>query len=105
MRRRHPPPDVPILDESAVGVARSLRADGAASKQSGVRLVSHQDGSARISLENYDAIGRWRTEDGKFPIDATGTFSKRKIVFRTCRNESPVEGTAWEFTVVSRKNC
>jgi hypothetical protein len=27
-----------------------------------------------FSLENYDAIGRWRTEDGKFPIDTAGEF-------------------------------
>jgi hypothetical protein len=27
-----------------------------------------------FGLENYDAIGRWRTHDGDFPIDATGTL-------------------------------
>jgi hypothetical protein len=27
-----------------------------------------------FALENYDAIGRWRTTDGKFPIDASGTM-------------------------------
>src|SRR5262249_50278773 len=25
-----------------------------------------------FGFENYDAIGAWRTADGKFPIDATG---------------------------------
>jgi hypothetical protein len=25
-----------------------------------------------FALENYDAIGRWRTEDGQFAIDAKG---------------------------------
>ena len=25
-----------------------------------------------FALENYDAVGGWRTEDGKAPIDATG---------------------------------
>jgi len=28
-----------------------------------------------FALENYDAIGRWRTKDGKFPIDASGELS------------------------------
>ncbi|HMP59420.1 MAG TPA: DUF1592 domain-containing protein [Gemmatales bacterium] len=27
-----------------------------------------------FALENYDAIGRWRTEDGKFPIDPAGSL-------------------------------
>ena len=25
-----------------------------------------------FALENYDAVGRWRTQDGSFPIDAAG---------------------------------
>jgi hypothetical protein len=31
-----------------------------------------------FGLENYDAIGRWRTQDGKFPIDVAGTFPNGK---------------------------
>jgi hypothetical protein len=27
-----------------------------------------------FGLENFDAIGAWRTQDGKFPVDATGTL-------------------------------
>jgi hypothetical protein len=27
-----------------------------------------------FGLENFDAIGRWRTHDGKFPIDSKGTL-------------------------------
>jgi hypothetical protein len=27
-----------------------------------------------FGLENYDAIGRWRTMDGKFPVDSSGTL-------------------------------
>jgi hypothetical protein len=25
-----------------------------------------------FALENYDAVGRWRTHDGRFPVDAAG---------------------------------
>jgi hypothetical protein len=25
-----------------------------------------------FALENYDAVGRWRTRDGQFPIDSSG---------------------------------
>jgi hypothetical protein len=31
-----------------------------------------------FGLENYDAIGRWRTVDGKFPIDVGGTMPDGK---------------------------
>jgi hypothetical protein len=31
-----------------------------------------------FGLENYDAIGKWRTVDGKFPIDSSGTFPNGK---------------------------
>ena len=31
-----------------------------------------------FGLENYDAIGRWRTMDGKFPIDVGGTMPNGK---------------------------
>ena len=27
-----------------------------------------------FGLENFDAVGAWRTMDGKFPIDSTGTL-------------------------------
>jgi hypothetical protein len=31
-----------------------------------------------FGLENYDAIGKWRTVDGKFPIDVGGTMPNGK---------------------------
>jgi hypothetical protein len=31
-----------------------------------------------FSLENYDAVGTWRTMDGKFPIDPSGTTPQGK---------------------------
>jgi hypothetical protein len=31
-----------------------------------------------FGLENYDAIGRWRTKDGKFDVDASGTLPNGK---------------------------
>jgi len=27
-----------------------------------------------FGFENFNAIGQWRTQDGKFPIDASGTL-------------------------------
>ena len=31
-----------------------------------------------FGLENYDGIGKWRTMDGKFPVDSTGTLPNGK---------------------------
>ena len=31
-----------------------------------------------FGLENYDAIGKWRDTDGKFPVDASGTLPDGK---------------------------
>jgi hypothetical protein len=71
-----PPPDnVPALNESNVGTEVSLRQ----------RLEQHRrDPSCSpchnimdpigFGLENYDAVGAWRTMDGKFPIEASGTL-------------------------------
>jgi Protein of unknown function (DUF1592)/Protein of unknown function (DUF1588)/Protein of unknown function (DUF1587)/Protein of unknown function (DUF1585)/Protein of unknown function (DUF1595) len=70
-----PPPDVPPLDEAAVGTSMSLRQ----------QMEKHRADSACAScharmdplgfgLENYDAVGKWRTHDGKFPVDSSGTL-------------------------------
>ena len=70
-----PPPGIPNLDEAAIGKTASLRQ----------QLEQHRANPACAScharmdplgfgLENYDAVGRWRTQDGKFAIDSAGTL-------------------------------
>ena len=71
-----PPPDnVPSLNDSNIGTEVSLRE----------RLEQHRrDPSCSpchmlmdplgFGLENYDAVGAWRTHDGKFPIETAGTL-------------------------------
>ncbi|HYL34527.1 MAG TPA: DUF1592 domain-containing protein [Bryobacteraceae bacterium] len=68
-----PPPNVPNLDEKAIGKTASLRTQLEQHRANPVCRGCH----ARMDvlgfgLENYDAIGRWRTHDGGFPIDASG---------------------------------
>ena len=71
-----PPPNVPPLEEKK-GVEKllSLRE----------RIVEHRANPTCASchdlidpvgfgLENYDAIGRWRTEDNGFPVDSSGSL-------------------------------
>jgi hypothetical protein len=66
-----PPPNVPALDEKGLGENATVRE----------RLELHRANPAcsgchsrmdplGFSLENYDAIGQWRTEDGELPIDS-----------------------------------
>jgi len=70
-----PPPDVPPLDEKDIGVAVSHRAQLEAHRANALCASCHNKmDPLGFGLENYDAVGRWRTKDGAFPIDATGTF-------------------------------
>ena len=47
-------------------------ADGSASHQPDLRLVPHDLRADGMALENFDAVGQWRTEDAGSPIDPTG---------------------------------
>ena len=68
-----PPPDVPPLEERPTAAARSVRE----------RIEQHRANPAcaschkimdpiGLALENFDAIGRWRTTDEGVRIDASG---------------------------------
>ena len=79
-----PPPNVPKLDETALGVTATMRQ----------RLEQHRSNPAcrgcharmdplGFSLENYDAIGQWRTHDGDLPIDAgDGPDTLKQLLFK-----------------------
>jgi hypothetical protein len=69
-----PPPNVPKLEETKEGEAATTLRE---------RLAQHRANPACASchsridplgfaLENYDVLGRWRTEDAGKPIDARG---------------------------------
>src|SRR6185295_451843 len=68
-----PPPDVPNLEEKPTATARSVRE----------RIEQHRSNPTcagchkimdpiGLSLENFDAIGRWRATDEGVKIDASG---------------------------------
>ncbi|MBL8223549.1 MAG: DUF1588 domain-containing protein, partial [Bryobacterales bacterium] len=74
-----PPPGVPTLDEDAVGNAGSLRQQLEKHRTNAVCASCHSRmDPLGFGLENYDAIGAWRTRDGKFPIDVSGTLPNGK---------------------------
>jgi hypothetical protein len=70
-----PPPDVPALDEQVLGKDISLK------KVLDQHRVNPKCASCHarmdplgFALEHFDAIGRWREKDGKFPIETAGTL-------------------------------
>jgi len=70
-----PPPDVPALDASKVGSEVSLRKQLEEHRNNAVCASCHSRMDVLgFGLENYNAIGRWRAVDGKFPIDSGGTL-------------------------------
>jgi len=70
-----PPADVPALDEAAVGQTVSMREQLSQHRANPACSTCHDRmDTLGFGLENYDAIGKWRTQDGKFPVDSGGTL-------------------------------
>jgi mono/diheme cytochrome c family protein len=68
-----PPADVPNLDEGSIGKDATVRQQLEAHRKDPICASCHRRmDPLGFGLENFDAVGAWRTLDGKFPIDATG---------------------------------
>jgi len=67
-----PPPDVPELKEEKQ-LTGSLRKVMEMHRENALCASCHQRmDPIGFAFENYDAIGAWRSKDGKFDIDASG---------------------------------
>jgi mono/diheme cytochrome c family protein len=70
-----PPADVPNLDETTIGTSASMRTQLEEHRKNPTCASCHRRmDPLGFGLENFDAVGAWRTMDGKLPIDATGTL-------------------------------
>ena len=71
-----PPPDgIPPLVETGLGTAASMRQRLEQHRANPSCAVCHnQMDPIGFGLENYDAAGAYRTKDGEFDIDNTGTL-------------------------------
>lgn len=70
-----PPPGVPALDVSTVGKDASLRQQLEAHRKNPTCASCHaRMDPLGFGLENFNAIGRYRENDGKFAIDPSGTL-------------------------------
>jgi mono/diheme cytochrome c family protein len=70
-----PPANVPSLEESSVANAASLRQKLEQHRADpGCASCHARMDPLGFALENYDAIGRWRTRDGGIPIDPSASL-------------------------------
>ncbi len=70
-----PPGDIPPLEDSAAGGSLSARQQLERHRSNPACATCHRNmDQLGFGLENYDAIGRWRDQDGKFPVDSTGVL-------------------------------
>jgi len=70
-----PPGDVPNLDEAAIGTAVSMREELEVHRKDPICASCHRRmDPLGFGLENFDAVGAWRSMDGKFPVDASGSL-------------------------------
>lgn len=71
-----PPPDVPLLSEDADAVASgTLRQRFEIHRSNPACISCHEKmDPLGFGFENFDAIGRWRTKDSGFDVDASGTL-------------------------------
>jgi len=72
-----PPPDVPPLKENQEGQRpRTMREQMAEHRTNAVCASCHKImDPIGLALENFDAVGAWRSEDAGAPIDATGQLA------------------------------
>jgi hypothetical protein len=70
-----PPPDVPALEEKNLGTAASVRVRLEQHRANPACAVCHrQMDPIGFGLENFDAAGGWRTKEGNFEVDSSGTL-------------------------------
>jgi hypothetical protein len=77
-----PPPNVPALEENEPGrEARSVRERLAEHRENPVCASCHDVlDPIGLALENFDAVGRWRTREPGGSVDASGELASGRVV-------------------------
>ncbi len=77
-----PPPNVPMLREDAQAVRTgTVRQRMEQHRKDPNCAVCHKEMDALgFALENFDAVGAWRTKDGDFPIDAAAELPDGRLL-------------------------
>ena len=70
-----PPPDAGVLDESQINVNGTVREQFEKHRSQPACAACHvRMDPLGFAFENYDAVGRWRTHEGRFSVDASGAL-------------------------------
>jgi hypothetical protein len=95
-----PPPNVPELkDTREVALSGPLRQRMEQHRANPSCASCHQRmDPLGFCLENYDAVGAWRTKDGNFPIDPSGTLPGGQSFKDPGELKATLKGRAEEFS-------
>ncbi|MBL8212505.1 MAG: DUF1592 domain-containing protein [Bryobacterales bacterium] len=94
-----PPPNVPGLADKPEPSAGSLRQQLEKHRTNAACAACHaRMDPLGFGLENYDAIGRWRTRDNGVPIDPSGTLPDGKTFATPAHLKTILKGDADTFT-------
>jgi hypothetical protein len=76
-----PPPDVPDLEEQKVNRPRTMREQMEEHRKNPGCAACHRImDPLGFALENFDAVGSWRTREAGIPIDASGQLADGTVV-------------------------
>ncbi len=94
-----PPPDVPEFKEEPQAVlSGSLRQRLEMHRSNPDCAVCHDKMDALgFAFENFDAVGAWRTKDGTFPIDPSGTLPDGRSFKDYAELRTLLRGNAAQF--------
>ncbi len=93
-----PPPNVPSLDETKIGASASMRMQMEEHRKNPVCASCHSKmDPLGFAFENFDAIGQYRTMDGKFPVDASGTLPDGRNFNGPVELETLMRGDSMKF--------
>jgi hypothetical protein len=94
-----PPPDVPNLDESKAANPASMRLQLEEHRKNTVCASCHaRMDPLGFGLENFDAIGGWRSQDGSTAIDSSGVLPDGRSFKGPVELKAIVKADSAEFT-------
>jgi hypothetical protein len=93
-----PPPNIPALVTEELGTAASMRQRLEQHRANPTCGACHnQMDPIGFALENYNAAGGWRTKDGNFDIDNTGTLPDGRQIAGSKGLKASLRGNANAF--------
>ena len=97
-RRRRRRPTCPRSTKQAVGTTASLRKQMETHRTNAICASCHSRmDPLGFALENYDAIGKWRTMDGGFPVDSSGMLPGGKSFSNAAEMRQILSQRQFEF--------